>query len=233
VQRVACGVTADAVFAALGNCGAWQGSNRVEICSLADYQRSSLEEKRHWYMDSMLNFDKLTPSQFEEAITRVTRFSRWVRFFDKQIGKGSNISNFRRGIERVLAIWKENAHFPPDHVEIVTALAEPVQSTDNAYVAQQKQERNGKICPKLDKSLVVPLKELFRFSIRLSVKAVGHHIFRNRFLQTEQAVVHFSEGFDLFNDDGSMKDNIIQVRNHDRDRLDALRRLPDYVPTIS
>ncbi len=232
-QRVATGAGADAVFAALEHCDPWHDGDQTEICPLSNYASSRFEEKRRWYMDSMPNADKLTPSEFDEAMARVTRFSRWVRFFDKQIGKGTNPSNFRRGIERVLNIWKENSHFPPDHVEIVTVVDARVLDTDDEYAAQRKRKQNAEIRLKLDKTLVAPLQKQFRCSIRLSVKATGHDIFRNRYLQTEQAVIHFSEGFDLFNDDESPRDNIIQVRNQDRGRLDDLRRLPDYAPTNS
>lgn len=233
VQRVATGAGADAVFAALAHCDLWHDGDQTEICPLTKYSSSRFEEKRRWYMDSMPNADKLTSSEFDEAMARVTRFSRWVRFFDKQIGKGKNTSNFRRGIERVLNVWKQNSHFPSDHVEIVTIVGERVLDTEDGYAAQQKRKRNAEIPPELNKTLVAPLQKQFQCSIRLSVKATGHDIFRNRYLQTEQTVIHFSEGFDLFNDDESPRDNIIQVRNQDRGRLDALRRLPDYVPTNS
>ena len=179
-------------------------------------------------MDNMPNADKLQPADFDEAIARVTRFSRWIRFFDKQIGKGKNVSNFRRGIERVLTIWTENAHFPLDHIDIVTALGQPVADTENGYAAEQKEKRNAEVYAKLDRQLVAPLKELFPFTIRLFVKTERRDIFRNRYLQTEQAIIAVSEGFDLLNDDGSLRDNILQVRNQDFDRLAELRRLRDY-----
>jgi hypothetical protein len=128
----------------------------------------------------------------------------------------------------VLTIWTANAHFPPDHIDIVTALGEPVADTEDGYAAEQKEKRNAEVYAKLGRQLVAPLKELFPFSIRLFVKTERRDIFRNRYLQTEQAIIAVSEGFDLVNDDGSLRDNILQVRNHDFDRLAELRRLRDY-----
>lgn len=228
VLLVGRGVAADAVFTTPEHCDDSADDQQPTICPLSQYTGSSFEEKRRWYMDNMPNADELQPADFDEAIARVTRFSRWIRFFDKQIGKGKNVSNFRLGIERVLTIWTANAHFPPDHVEIVTSLGEPVADTEEGYAAQQKQNRNAEIFAKLHRQLVVPLTELFSFSIRLFVKTERRDIFRNRYLQTEQAIIAVSEGFDLLNDHGSLRDNILQVRNHDFDRLAELRRLRDY-----
>jgi len=228
VQLIGRGVRADAVFASPEHCDGFSDDGLPPACPLSQYTGSRFEEKRRWFMDNMPNADRLRPSEFDEAIARVTRFSRWIRFFDKQIGKGKNVSNFRRGIERVLTIWRDNAHFQPEDVEIVTALGEPVLDTDDAYTAQQRQQRNGETCERLKSKLVAPLKELFPFPIRLYVKAERRDIFRNRYLQTEQTIIHFSEGFDLLNDDGSFRDNILQVRNQDFDRLADLRRLRDY-----
>jgi len=83
------------------------------------------------------------------------------------------------------------------------------------------------IFAKLDRQLVAPLQQLFPFSIRLFVKTERRDIFRNRYLQTEQAIIAVRR-LRPAERRWLLRDNIFQVRNHDFDRLAELRRLRDY-----
>jgi hypothetical protein len=83
----------------------------VPVVSISDYIFSQLEAERRRCVEALPCFDEMKDGEFETHIVRATRFSRWIRFYDKQIGKGKSLPRFRRGIEKVLQLWLDHAYF--------------------------------------------------------------------------------------------------------------------------
>ena len=69
-----------------------------------DYGSSPVEAERRRCCEKLPPVDQMAAGEFDSLIGHATRYSRWLRFFDKQIGKGTNLSHFRRGLEKILRL---------------------------------------------------------------------------------------------------------------------------------
>jgi len=203
------------------------GGCSFPLVRMGDYAQSKFEEKRRRYMEDMPPVDQMGPTEFDDLMVRCTRFSVWLRFFDKQIGKGTNTSNFRRGIERIVKLWIDNAHFPPHRIEIITAEPVRIVKTDNEFVSSRKRENTHNCRRKIDKELVEPLRSAYGVEVHLSMKQDTSDIFHARHLQSQTANVLFERGFDIESDDGTLRRSIIKVDNGAEQHLAECRRLPE------
>ena len=106
--------------------------------SMTDYIGSDFEAQRRRLFGSLPHLDHMEPGEFDRIIIGATRYTKWLRFYDKQIGKGNGLSRFRRGIERILALWTAHCYFPADQLsaELYTAVdksIDPKYNTQTAY----------------------------------------------------------------------------------------------------
>ena len=227
-SSVALAASADAVFlpeyeiAALGASGLVLPTARM-----AEYSRTEFEERRRYFMEDLPPIDQLAPEAFDDLIVRATRFSVWIRVYDKQIGKGSNVSNFRRGLERILDLWLANAHFHPQRVEIITAESEHLDEGESGYVAEQKQNRIRECNTRVRTLLLSPLRSSVPLAITVSIKRDGNRIFHARHLQTQTAVVLMERGFDIQSDTGELRRNIVKVDLGAQTHLEECRGLAE------
>lgn len=178
-------------------------------------------------MEDLPPIDQLAPEAFDDLIVRATRFSVWIRVYDKQIGKGSNVSNFRRGLERILDLWRSNAHFHPQRVEIITAESEHIDEGESGYAAEQKQNRIRECNTKVRTLLLDPLRSTVSVEITVSIKRDGNRIFHARHLQTQTAVVLMERGFDIQSDTGQLRRNIVKVDLGAQSHLEECRGLAE------
>lgn len=194
---------------------------------MAEYSRTEFEELRRYYMEDLPPIDQLAPGDFDELIVRATRFSVWIRVYDKQIGKGSNVSNFRRGLEHILQLWESNAHFHPQRVEVITVEAEHVDVSESEYAAERKTDRIRECNGKVRTLLLEPLRHAISTEIEISVKRDDDRIFHARHLQTQTLVLLMERGFDIQSDNGDLRRNIVKVDFGAQSHLEECRGLAE------
>ena len=207
---------ADAVFLSeeeIGNIS--QNSVDVQVERMSEYYDTKFEEKRRGFVESLPSNDKMQPKEFDDLIVRATRFSRWLRIYDKQIGKSSSPSkfnNFGRGIERILRLWIQHCHFAPDFFEIITVS----ESRHGGH------ETNRSVRKQLLK-----MGEKLNLKTRVNIKQDENGIFHDRFLQTQTIPVEFERGFDFQEKDGGLKRAWLRVAYNGEEHLQECRNLPD------
>jgi len=183
------------------------------ITPLSNYIYSDFEKKRRWFFEELPSIDNLKKTEIEDIIIRIIKYSKWLRFYDKQIGSGDRTSFFRKGIEYILSLWEKNGILIKDcigEVEIISC----VKSSDRIK--------------KIKSDLLVPLKSKFSFHFTLRLKEDKSDIFHARFLETQHAIVLFERGFDLFKNDGnSFRRNFLKLENTAFNHLNECRNLKD------
>ena len=206
------------------------GYSGNSIVYLKDYSDSDFERLRHRFMEQLPPLDMLVIGEAGEIVSRPLRFTKWIRFYDKQIGSGSNTSHFRKGIEYVLGKWRAEGYFASDPggvVEIITVEADPVRSGDDSHVQGQKRERNKVAYEKIKSELVDRIRSKYPWDIKLYVKQDLNGIFHARHLQTQSSIILFERGFDLFKPGGDLKRNILKVDNGSADHLSQCSSLQE------
>ena len=210
------------------------GRTHSGIIPLSSYSESGLEDERNRYLVDLPPIDTLDFKDVEKLFFKVVKFSRWLRFYDKQIGKGQNTSNFREGIEYILELWQRDGHFAVrgdvDFVEIITCQKERILPGDSLHAYTSKRARNHEAYKKVVNSLLKPLRSRFPWRIDLKVKDEGDISFHARHLQAQAAIVFLDFGFDLFVPRSSprkFKRNIIKIDNGSFNHLQEYRNLPD------
>ena len=194
---------------------------------MSEYSRSDFEVLRRRYMEDLPPVDQLAPHDFDELIIRATKYSTWLRVFDKQIGKGKNVSNFRRGVERILKVWATHAHFFPQRLEIVTAEATVRTGTEDEFQQTRKEQLVREAIQRVAHLLVEPLRRDYRQEVYVSVKQDHDGIFHARHLQTQTAVLLVERGFDIEKDDGGLRRNFLKWDLGGQEHVEECRRLPD------
>ncbi|MFO0847576.1 MAG: hypothetical protein U0871_03305 [Gemmataceae bacterium] len=63
------------------------GSPPTDVVPHGSYISSDFEQRRHVWLDQLPPIDQMPVGEFEGHIVRITRFSKRLRFYDKQIGK--------------------------------------------------------------------------------------------------------------------------------------------------
>lgn len=199
----------------------------IPVRHMAEYARTDFEEKRRWFMEDLPPIDKSKTDECDDLIRRATRYSIWLRIFDKQIGKGLNTRNFRRGIEHILALWSDCAYSRPEFVEIYTVESESTVQAHSSLVARRRSESNQKAYDKVIQDIIRPLQKKFPFTILLKLKQDQERICHSRHLQTQTSIVLFERGFDLFDDDGDLRRNTLKCDNGAAEHLAEYRALPE------
>lgn len=194
------------------------GVTPSDITPLSAYISSDFEQKRHYCLDQVPPIDQMAPGEFDEHVIRITRFSKRLRFYDKQIGKGA-VGGFRTGIGRILSLWVGNAHFPRQllSVEIYTCVQKTHDPTDTVY-------------NRILGNLVRRLATGSRVPIKLYFKEDAPSLTHDRFLQTDSVSVYFSKGFDYMEDDGTLHRSAMRIDNGAYAHLQEYRNLKDCKP---
>jgi hypothetical protein len=191
------------------------------VISVPDYISSPVENKRRLWCERLPPVDQM-PLEFDALIERCTRYSCWLRFFDKQIGKGNSLSHFRRGIERILRLWLNAAHFPQDnlHAELFTVVDDSSYAKLSPDVAYRRVKDN----------LIQSLERDLGLRIELHFKHDVNSICHARHLQTQSLAISFDAGFDFINEDGTLRRNFIRIDGGCLEHLQEYRKLPNYNP---
>jgi hypothetical protein len=186
--------------------------------SLSNYISSSLELARRRFMEQLPFADQMAAGEFDELMVRSVRFSKSLRFFDKQIGKGSSLGRFKEGLGKILRLWTSDCHFP-----ISTLRAELFTCV------QATHEPEPVIYKKVVEEIAQPLSTESRVPITLYWKEDSARISHDRYLQSDNVALSFSKGFD-FIDGGSLQRCKIQIDNGAALHLAEYRKLKDRRP---
>ncbi len=192
------------------------------VIPVTDYHNSPFESERRRCTERLPPVDQMTSDKFDDLIQRCTRYSRWLRLYDKQIGKGTNLSHFHRGIARILRLWVNAAHFPKRelHVEIFTV------ADDSSYAVYPPAVAHSRATS----DLVEPLATELGLRIDLHFKRDEKGISHARHLQTQCVAILFEAGFDFVNEDGTLRRNFIKIDGGCLEHLQEYRLLPSYKP---
>ena len=167
----------------------------TKVISMTDYIGSEVEvERRRWY-ELLPLIDCMLPGEFDRLIVGATKYSRWLRFYDKQIGKGTSLNRFRRGIEKILQLWVANSYFSKNElsVKLFTVADESTFKKCEPSVSYRR----------VKEALVEPLIRQFGIPIELKFKKDDAKICHARHLQTQSLAILFEKGFDFIKEDGS------------------------------
>jgi hypothetical protein len=186
---------------------------------LGAYISSEFERKRHYCLDQIPPIDKMAVGEFDNQMIGVSRFAKRIRFYDKQIGKGSSLGGFRTGIGRILSLWVANAHYPRASlsVEIYTCVQKTHDATDTVY-------------SRILSSLVRRLASDNALPITFYFKEDSPTLTHDRFLQTDSVPVYFSKGFDYMDEDGTLHRCTAKIDNGAYEHLQEYRNLRDFKP---
>jgi hypothetical protein len=166
----------------------------------------------------------MAAGEFDSLIGQATRYSRWLRFFDKQIGKGTNLSHFRRGMEKILNLWIGAAHFSLSelHAELFTCVDDSQHAQYSPDVAYRR----------VRDDLVAQLTQALSLRIDLFYKRDANSICHSRHLQTQSVAILFERGFDFINNDQSLRRCIVRIDGGCSRHLQEYRDLAGYRPAV-
>lgn len=192
------------------------------VIPVPDYASSPVEAERRRQCERLPPADQMAAGEFDSLIVQATRYSRWLRFYDKQIGKGTNLSHFRRGMERILGLWLGAAHFPRSelHAELFTCVDDSQHASFRPDVAYRR----------VRDDLVGQLAAALSLRITLTFKRDDNSICHPRHLQTQSLALLFERGFDFINDDQSLRRCIVRIDGGCAEHLQEYRQLPGYTP---
>lgn len=194
------------------------GAEPNRLTLLSEYISSNFEQQRRDCLEEMPPIDQMAPGEFEQHLIRLVRFSRRLRLFDKQIGKGS-VGGFRTGIGRILALWVKHSHYPRSELnaEIYTCVRKTHEPPEVIH---------NRILDNLIQRLVAESQ----IPISLYFKEDDESLTHDRFLQTDFMPVSFSKGFDFLKENGSLDRCSIRIENGAYDHLQQYRNLKDHLP---
>ena len=194
----------------------------VQVIPITEYIGSRIEADRRRFVESLPPLDGMAAGEFEKLIVEATRFSRWLRFYDKQIGKGTNLGRFRKGLEKILQLWVADAHFPKNQLS-----AELFTVSDES---QNRQYEPSVAYNRVKADLIDSLQHQFGIQIKLSVKRDPDSKCHPRHLQTQSLAILFEKGFDILEGNGSLCRSFMTVGGDFATHLHEFRQLPDYPP---
>jgi len=197
------------------------GVESSKLTVLGDYLGSDFERRRHQSLEEVPPIDQMDPGEFDQHVIRLVRFSKRLRFFDKQIGKGT-VGGFRTGIGRILALWVRHAHFASTSLtaEIYTCVNKTHELTEVVH-------------NRIRENLVQRLVDEIEIPVTLYFKVDDAAITHDRFLQTDFMPVSFSKGFDYAEEDGRLHRCEIAIRNKANAHLLEYRNLRDHLPPVT
>jgi hypothetical protein len=197
------------------------GPDPEGLTPMGSYTSSVCETTRHAFLEELPSLDKMGVEVFSDHIVRLTRFSKRLRFYDKQIGTGNNLTGFRRGIGKILSLWAANAHYGKSALtaEIYTCvqLCGPKAAMPPEVVYARIKD-----------DIVVQLADTVGLPIKFFFKNDPGHLTHDRFLQTDSLAVTFSKGFDFLDQDGSLHRCSVRVDNTAYDNLGEYRHFEDH-----
>ncbi len=234
--RLSQDVKPDGLFTSQATRDQWvsDGRDTSQTYTIVGYSRCLFEQIRKWYLLDLPPLDDLRKAEFETLIRRSTRFSRWLRFYDKQIGTAKRTSHFRAGISYIVKQWLLDPHYRDEleSIEIITVAKERIGEADSPRRRKEKTANNKKAVQKITDELVLPLKEQSGLPILLRVIKDGKGLFHARHMQTENTVILFERGFDLFNSDRSVKRSIVKLDIASSKHLSELRALENELISV-
>lgn len=196
---------------------------------MSSYLESAWESDRHNFLELQEPIDRIPKDRMDELLIRCLRFTKWIRIYDKQIGKGNRTGNFLRGIEYILQLWLSHCHWQVKSdlfVEITTCPRHRIFGDEGATKIKEKKDENSRAWKKVVDDIIEPLKARFPFGVKAFAKDDCDGIMHARYLQTQSAIVLFERGFDLFGPNGAVKRNELKVMNVRHEHLEECRRLP-------
>jgi hypothetical protein len=203
----------------------------ADIVPLSEYRDSDFEADRQRYENKIGPIDTLPKTEVDSLVIRLVRFTKWLRFYDPQIGKGSNTSRFRKGIEYILSLWKDHGFFATQQgigeVQIFTCEAEHIRDDETEHAKESKLKRNQENYRKIVRELIEPLKNQFPWPIELFVKSDPDGIFHARYLETQHAIISVERGFDLFKQNSGFNRNFFTLHTAASSHLKECRELLD------
>ncbi len=201
------------------------------IIPLSEYRDSDFEASRQRYENKIAPINKLTKTEVDDLVIRSVRFTKWIRFYDPQIGKGNNTSRFRKGIEYILSLWKDHGFFATQQgiegVKIYTCEAEHIRDDETEHAKESKLKRNQENYRKIVRELIEPLKTQFPWSVQLFVQSDPDDDFHARHLETQHAIINVERGFDMFKKNGGFKRNFFTLHTAANSHLKECRDLPE------
>jgi hypothetical protein len=202
-----------------------KSGSSVQVIPMTEYISSDVEVGRRRFYESLPSLDRMAPGEFDRLIVGATRFSRWLRFYDKQIGKGTGLSRFRRGIEKILRLWVDNAYFPKEQlsVEVFTVVDDSAYKIYDPSVAYHRVK--GDLIEALANQFGLP----FKFHFKRDENSICHP----RYLQTQSLAVLFEKGFDFVEDDDSLCRTFIKPDAGCAPHLQDYRKLDEYNPPVN
>jgi hypothetical protein len=194
------------------------GHAAKSVTRLGAYLSSDFERKRLYCLEEIPPIDKMAVGEFDTQMISVTRFAKRVRFYDKQIGKGSSLGGFHAGIGRILSLWVANAHYPRTELsaEIYTCVQRTHAPTDMVY---------SKIIASLVRKLASDNDLPITFYFKEDSPSLITH---DRFLQTDSVPVSFSKGFDYMEKDGTLQRCAVKIDNGAYEHLQEYRNLKNF-----
>lgn len=171
------------------------------------------------------------PQLFDKMIERSVRFSKSIKFYDKQIGHGLNLRAFFHGVKHILSVWRNCAHFRPELVEIYSVGEYWSLETMVEELVGEAIEKNRLALQRIEESLLEPIRSSFpELNVKFIFKNDESRESHARYLETNTCVVLFERGFDIFRDDETLKCQELKLADASRQSLSRLRSLPPAIP---
>jgi len=194
------------------------------VIDLSEYLQSDFEKEREVFTN-LPHLDEIDPNKCEELFTRIVKFAKYLRIYDKQIGHANNLSGFTKGILYILDLWKKHGYYKDGNgaqVDIYTTCPPPRYSTP---------EKNRKNVADINRNLVHKLQKQFQWPVQLHVKEDHTNKFHARYLETQSANLLMERGFDFIRYDRNsykFKSSVIQLKSNASKYLHEFRSLPDF-----
>jgi hypothetical protein len=180
------------------------GVHGGRVVPLHRYEESYLEQARDRFIHDPPLPDRIPDAEFDDLIARFTRFSPWLRFYDKPMGKAKGPEKFREGIDRIVRVWKSRSQpLPLEGITLVTCGSANRRTTA------------GEVIDKIAR----PIARAHQVPVSLWIKRDPDRIFHARHLESCQAVVRFDVGFMLFDENMRRVRNLLTIENPRRQHL--------------
>ena len=192
-----------------------------KVITFSEYSGSEFEREIKKYQNWLPPIHELSYTEREDLFVRVVRFAKYIRIYDKQIGKGGNMKGFLKGLGFILALWEEHGYFQSERkVEIYTCAKK--------HAHQYNARENKEAMAKVQAELVDKLKARFELCIKLHVKDDRENEFHARYLQTQSTILLMERGFDIMKaGDGNVKKTEVRLSPNAAKHLDEFRRHAD------
>lgn len=172
---------------------------------LSDYYESEVEQRRKYYYQNLDTLDRIDTDEIKSLFISFLRYSKYLKFYDKYLGRANenDFSQYEKSISYIIDIWINEgilfSHFQPS-VEIITCCG--------------NFRRDKTLRPTIENKLLVPLRKKYSIHIGLVIKEDQRSEMHARFLKTNNILLSFDRGFDLFNNSGKFKKNILKIESN-------------------